>query len=84
MVQNRFLLAHSHHVATATIAVRWLLDSEIGVVNRLLAMLNLPTQSWLNQEGWAMSGGFGIGVVLVRDQHSDVLGRFREHTTGII
>ena len=60
--RTAFFLPIVINVATATIAVRWLLDSEIGVVNRLLAMLNLPTQSWLNQEGWAM---FAVALVSV-------------------
>lgn len=60
--RTAFFLPIVINVATATIAVRWLLDSEIGVVNRFLTMLNLPTQSWLNQEGWAM---FAVALVSV-------------------
>lgn len=42
------------NVATAAIAVGWVLDPAIGILNRLLALAGLPTQDWLNQPGWAL------------------------------
>jgi ABC-type sugar transport system permease subunit len=48
------------NVATAAIAVGWVLDPAIGIVNRLLALVGLPGQDWLNQPGWAL---FAVSLV---------------------
>lgn len=42
------------NVATAAIAIQWVLDPVTGVLNRLLGLVHLPKQSWLTQPGWAM------------------------------
>jgi ABC-type sugar transport system permease subunit len=42
------------NVAAAAIAVGWVLDPAIGILNRLLALVGLPEQDWLNQPGWAL------------------------------
>lgn len=62
------------NVAVAAIAVQWILEPQFGVLNRVLTLLSLPTQAWLNQPGWAMvavamvsvwtSAGFNIIIFL--------------------
>ena len=49
-----FFLPIVVNVATAAIAIKWVLDPVTGVLNRLIELFFLPTQSWLNQPGWAM------------------------------
>lgn len=48
------------NVAAAAIAVGWVIDPAIGILNRLLLLLHLPTQDWLNQPGWAL---FAVALV---------------------
>jgi ABC-type sugar transport system permease subunit len=62
------------NVAVAAIAVQWILQPQFGMLNRFLTIANLPTQTWLNQPGWAMvavamvsiwtSSGFNIIIFL--------------------
>lgn len=69
-----FLLPLVINVAVAAIAVGWIIDPQIGMLNRVLDLLHLPTQSWLNQPGWAMvavslvtvwtSAGFNVIIYL--------------------
>lgn len=49
-----FFLPIVVNVATATIAIDWILDPATGILNRILEGLSLPTQAWLSQPGWAM------------------------------
>lgn len=49
-----FFLPIVINVATAAIAIQWLLDPVTGILNRLLEAIHLPKQSWLIQPGWAM------------------------------
>jgi len=55
-----FFLPIVINVAVSAVAVGWILDPQIGILNRILSGLHLPTQSWLSREGWAM-----FAVVLV-------------------
>lgn len=55
-----FFLPIVINVAVSAIAVGWILDPQIGILNRILRLIHLPTQAWLTQAGWAM-----LAVVLV-------------------
>lgn len=69
-----FFLPLVINVAVAAIAVGWIIDPQIGMLNRLLSLAGLPTQAWLSQPGWAMlavslvtiwtSAGFNIIIYL--------------------
>ena len=62
------------NVAVAAIAVDWIIDPQIGMLNRLLELAHLPTQAWLQKPGWAMlavsfvtiwtSAGFNVIIYL--------------------
>ena len=62
------------NVAVAAIAVDWIIDPQIGMLNRLLDLAHLPTQAWLQKPGWAMlavsfvtiwtSAGFNVIIYL--------------------
>lgn len=41
------------NVSVAAIAINFILNTQVGVLNRTLALLNLPTQAWLQRAGWA-------------------------------
>src|SRR5690606_13316659 len=55
-----FFLPIVINLSVSAIAIRWIMDSQIGLLNRVLIGLSIPPQSWLNQQGWAM-----VVVVLV-------------------
>lgn len=60
--RTSFFLPIVINIATAAIAIRWILDPEIGLLNRILDLLNLPVQSWLSQGSWAM---FVVSLVTI-------------------
>lgn len=76
-----FFLPLVINVAVAAIAVGWIIDPNIGMLNRFLSILNLPTQSWLQQPGWAMlavslvtvwtSAGFNVIIYLAALENID-------------
>lgn len=41
------------NVSVAAIAISWILNPQVGVLNRMLGMMNLPRQVWLQRAGWA-------------------------------
>lgn len=69
-----FFLPIVINLSVSAIAIRWIMDSQIGLLNRVLTALNIPPQTWLNQQGWAMvvvvlvvvwsSAGFNIIIFL--------------------
>lgn len=69
-----FFLPIVINLSVSAIAIRWIMDSQIGLLNRVLTGLNIPPQTWLNQQGWAMlvvvlvviwsSAGFNIIIFL--------------------
>jgi len=48
------------NIAVAAIAIGWIIDPAVGVLNRLLDALGLPQQAWLDEPGWAL---FAISLV---------------------
>ncbi len=69
-----FFLPIVINVSVSAIAINWVMDPQIGLLNRVLQGAGLPTQSWLSQPGWAMvvvsmvviwsSAGFNIIIFL--------------------
>jgi ABC-type sugar transport system permease subunit len=69
-----FFLPIVINLSVSAIAIRWMMDPQIGLLNRVLVGLHLPPQTWLNQQGWAMvvvvlvvlwsSAGFNIIIFL--------------------
>jgi len=55
-----FFLPIVINVAAAAIAVGWVIDPEIGVLNRLLGLVGLPGQAWLSQP---VSALFAVSLV---------------------
>ena len=74
VLRTAFLLPLVINIAAAAIAVGWIIDPQIGMLNRLLSLLHLPSQAWLTQPGWAMlavslvtvwtSAGFNVIIYL--------------------
>ncbi|HLV37714.1 MAG TPA: sugar ABC transporter permease [Spirillospora sp.] len=72
--RSAFFLPIVINVSVSAIAIQWIMDPQIGLLNRVLQSLNLPTQAWLSQQGWAMvvvsmvviwsSAGFNIIIFL--------------------
>lgn len=60
LFRTAFFLPTAINVAVASIAIGWVLDPEIGVLNRLLRAGGLPGQSWVSQPGWAL---FAVSLV---------------------
>ncbi|QPC82028.1 sugar ABC transporter permease [Phototrophicus methaneseepsis] len=72
--RSAFFLPMVINVSVSAIAIQWVMDPQIGLLNRFLDGVGLPTQTWLNQQGWAMlvvsmvviwsSSGFNIIIFL--------------------
>lgn len=60
LFRTAFFLPIAINVAVASIAIGWVLDPQMGVLNRLLGLVRLPGQAWLSQPGWAL---FAISLV---------------------
>ena len=58
--RTAFLVPIVINVSVAAIAFRWLIEPQIGLLNRLLALVGLPGQAWLSEPGWAL---FAIALV---------------------
>ncbi|MAU08538.1 MAG: ABC transporter permease [Anaerolineaceae bacterium] len=69
-----FFLPMVINVSVSAIAIKWLMDPQIGLLNRILDIFGIAPQTWLNQQGWAMlvvslvviwsSSGFNIIIFL--------------------
>ena len=74
LLRAAFFLPIVINLSVSAIAIRWIMDSQIGLLNRVLVSLSISPQSWLNQQGWAMvvvvlvvlwsSAGFNIIIFL--------------------
>ncbi len=72
--RSAFFLPIVINVSVSAIAINWVMNPQIGLLNRVLQGVGLPTQSWLSQPGWAMvvvsmvviwsSAGFNIIIFL--------------------
>ena len=72
--QSIFFLPMVINVSVSAIAIKWLMDPQIGLLNRILDIFGIAPQTWLNQQGWAMlvvslvviwsSSGFNIIIFL--------------------
>lgn len=58
--RTAFFLPIVINVAVAAIAFNWLLEPNIGFVDKMLKLVGLPGQNWLAQPGWAL---FAISLV---------------------
>lgn len=58
--RTAFFLPIVINVAVAAIAFNWLLEPNIGTIDKVLGFLGLPGQNWLAQPGWAL---FAISLV---------------------
>lgn len=48
------------NIAVAAIAIGWIIDPAVGILNRIFAALQLPQQAWLDHPQWAL---FAISLV---------------------
>lgn len=72
--RSAFFLPIVINVSVSAIAIQWVMDPQIGLLNRLLDGVGIPPQRWLTQPGWAMlvvslvviwsSAGFNIIIFL--------------------
>ena len=72
--RSAFFLPIVINVSVSAIAIQWMMDPQIGLLNRILDTVGLPPQRWLTQQGWAMlvvsmvviwsSAGFNIIIFL--------------------
>lgn len=60
LFRSIFFLPIVINVSISAIAIDWIMNPQIGVLNRLLEMVGIAKQTWLVQPGWAM-----IVVVMV-------------------
>jgi ABC-type sugar transport system permease subunit len=72
--RSMFFLPMVINVSVSAIAIQWIMDPQIGLLNRLLEIVGVAPQTWLSQPGWAMvvvsmvviwsSSGFNIIIFL--------------------
>lgn len=54
LFRTAFFIPLVVNVAVASIAFKWLFEPQAGIINKMLRMIGLPDQTWLNEPGWAL------------------------------